>query len=218
MKTVKILAFDGCEEIELFAVIDILDRCGINIDILSPFNTEFITTRSGQKIDYNAGYAKFGYLCAEEGEADALYIPGGQIDESFKKFTDEYGDYLAEQIGDMLERGAVVAADCVAPALLAKLGAFDKIPDYRITCYPGTEKGRVKKSHLADEFIANDDSYSDAENGIVVTRSLGSVVCVHKNLVTGNGPSAAVDLAWSIASQVLGSSKKVDEVLEGMGY
>jgi 4-methyl-5(b-hydroxyethyl)-thiazole monophosphate biosynthesis len=195
MKEVLVLAFDGVEEIELFAVVDILKRAGVGVTILSSNNSEFIETRSQFRIDYDA-YAKFGYMVLED--YDALYVPGGAIEDAFNELFDEYGDSIGQEISVAYKNGCILAADCIAPALLAGRGVFDVQSDYRITCYRGTEVGRVDAEHLA-------------------TKLSGNRVHVDRQIITGNGPAAAVELASELATALVGE-KVTQKVLKDMGY
>jgi 4-methyl-5(b-hydroxyethyl)-thiazole monophosphate biosynthesis len=194
-KQVLILAFDGVEEIELFAVLDVLKRSGIDPTILSARNSEFITTRSGFRIDYDA-YAKFGYMVLEE--YDAIYVPGGGIEGAFNELFDEYSDSIIGEIKSAYKHGCIIAADCIAPALLASRGAFDMQKDYQVTSYPGTEKGRIKSEHLAKNLS-------------------GKRVHVDRQIITGNGPAAAVELGAELAAALTGR-KTAEKALEDMGY
>ncbi|MDR1861967.1 MAG: DJ-1/PfpI family protein [Candidatus Ancillula sp.] len=193
-KRVLVLAFDGCEDIEFVGFVDVLTRCGIECRVISAFNSEFITTKSGLQVDYDAGYAKFGYLCLDDGY-DALYVPGGAIDSEFKEFMKEHSSYFNEQVADFVKGGGLVVANCIAPALLAKHHAFDFKPDYLVTCYPGGEVGNIAKEHHVAETV-----YDDGQ------------------ILSGNGPSATVYLAELTASRLLDESATASKVLTQMGF
>lgn len=195
MKTVNILAFNGCEDVELFAVVDILKRCEIGVNIISPEPRDFTLTKSGIRIK---GGESFKSESFDLGDADAFYMPGGSIVDDFTEFADSY-DSLISQITEFIMNGKIVSANCIAPALLASIGAFNSVENYQITCYPGTEVGRVP-----DENLAKNLSHKK--------------VHLHENILTGNGPSASVGLAHALASLILGSSKLPDQVLVDMGY
>jgi putative intracellular protease/amidase len=101
-------------------------------------------------------------------------------------------------LSEFLQNGAVVAANCIAPALLAKAGAFNSVSDYQIVCYPGTEKNNVDDSHFV--------------------KSKKDQIHIHKNIITGNGPSSSVKLAHALATNLIGDSKIPDDVIKSMGY
>jgi putative intracellular protease/amidase len=162
MTSVNILAFDGCEEIELFGFADVLNRCGVEFRLVSPFADELITTRCGVKV---LSQPKFE-------NADALYIPGGQISDAFAKFMQQNQAEFSEQTAQFVSGGGIFVANCIAPALLAHAGAFDGVADWEITAYPGTEVGNIPPEHFRAE----------------------AVVASH-NIITGNGPSSTIQLA-----------------------
>lgn len=113
---------------------------------------------------------------ADFGNAEWLICPGGMPgSENLHKF---------EALNDLLKvhhmNGGKIAAICAAPAVvLAPLGL---LADREATCYPGFEK-------------------QAQEHG---ARTVDKRVVVHRDLITGNGPSSATVFALAIVANSLG--------------
>ncbi|HIX26308.1 MAG TPA: DJ-1/PfpI family protein [Candidatus Barnesiella excrementigallinarum] len=81
-----------------------------------------------------------------------------------------------------------IAAICAAPSVLGQAGLLN---GYKATCYPGFE-----------QFL----------NGATVT---GEPVTIDRNIITANGPGAAIAFAAAIISQIAGK-ERAKEVTTGM--
>ena len=81
-----------------------------------------------------------------------------------------------------------IAAICAAPSVLGQAGLLE---GYKATCYPGFE-----------QFLT----------GASVT---GEAVTVDRNIITANGPGAAIPFAKAIITEIAGE-EKAKEVISGM--
>ncbi len=142
-KAVIILA-NGFEEIEAIAVIDILRRAGIGLDVAglgsreinSARNLKIITDKTLDEIN--------------PGEYDACILPGGskgaQNLSSSKK--------TSEIIKSMNERSKLVCAICASPAVvLAPAGILE---NKNATCYPGMQHAFPKSARYKDDKVVVD--------------------------------------------------------------
>lgn len=83
-----------------------------------------------------------------------------------------------------------IGAICAAPFILGGLGLLD---GKKATCYPGFEKYLTGAEYTAD------------------------LVTVDTNIITGEGPAASFEFAYTLLRQIAGS-KPVEEIREGMRY
>ena len=95
---------------------------------------------------------------------------------------------LSKLIKEFAESAKPLSAICAAPMVLGKRGILN---NKKATCYPGFEK-----------FL----------HGAAYTNAL---VQKDGNIITGKGPGAAMDFAFTIAEQYVGLAK-VKEVRKGM--
>lgn len=120
-------------------------------------------------------------------DADWLILPGGMPGATNLHECDALSELLRTHFAD----GGNVAAICAAPAVvLAPLGI---LKGREATCYPGFEAECKKHGAVMHD----------------------SPVIVDKNLVTGNGPAAAMRFALTIVQQAAGDAKS-QEVGSGM--
>lgn len=92
------------------------------------------------------------------------------------------------------EQGGVVGAICAGPSILAKAGILS---GKNVTCYPGLEDwlGDTSKINIT-----------------------GDPVTCDGNIVTANGPGAALKFAFTLAEKILKDKEKVDNLKEQMCY
>lgn len=97
---------------------------------------------------------------------------------------------LKELLINYYSKGGLVAAVCAAPLVLGHLGITE---GKTCTCYPGFEKELGKANYT------------------------GKMVEVDGNLITGRGPAACLELAYTILN-VLGKNEQSMQIREGMMY
>jgi len=117
---------EGFEDIEALAVIDILRRAGIQIDIVGVPGT-VITSKSGVRVMVDK---KLSEMKAED--YDGIVLPGGKAVEILGRTSS-----LLDTIKKLDARKKLIAAICIAPSILAKTGILDS---RKATIYPGFEK------------------------------------------------------------------------------
>lgn len=123
-----ILLADGFEEIEAITAIDILRRCGLEVQLISVTGKRIITGAHGISV-----MADTLYRYSSISESDCIILPGGMpAAETLLAF-----DKLRKMIVTQFRRGRLVAAICAAPMVLGESGILEGI---RATCYPGFEK------------------------------------------------------------------------------
>jgi 4-methyl-5(b-hydroxyethyl)-thiazole monophosphate biosynthesis len=121
---------EGFEEIEAIAVIDILRRANIKVDVVG-VEDEVVAGRNGIKV-----------LCdkiitdVKPEDYDGIILPGGNP--GYKNL--ENNQQVINIIKSLNSRGKLVAAICASPTILEKIGILE---DKKATCYP-TMKDRIK--------------------------------------------------------------------------
>ncbi len=154
----------GFETVEALAVVDILRRAGITVDLVSV--TEQKEIKSAQGITISAEYT-FGEYNIKE--ADAIFLPGGPGHVHY-----EENEKLIENLKEFADNNKYVAAICAAPSILGRAGLLNS---KRATCFPGFE-GELKGATLADvkERVVVDGN-------IITSRGMGTSIDLGLELV-----------------------------------
>jgi len=118
---------EGFEEIEAFAVVDILRRAGIKVDIVGVVGTVIKSAR-GVSVMTDKRLAEIN-----PEEYDGIVLPGGYPGYVNLGKTQK----ILEIIKNFNDKGKLIAAICASPSILAKAGVLD---DKVATIYPGMEK------------------------------------------------------------------------------
>ncbi|MCS7106072.1 MAG: DJ-1/PfpI family protein [Candidatus Aenigmarchaeota archaeon] len=118
---------EGFEEIEAFAVVDILRRAGIKVDLVGVVGTVIKSAR-GVSVMADKRLAEIN-----PEEYDGIVLPGGNPGYINLGKTQK----ILEIIKNFNEKGKLIAAICASPSILAKAGVLD---DKVATIYPGMEK------------------------------------------------------------------------------
>ncbi|MDR3152414.1 MAG: DJ-1/PfpI family protein [Bifidobacteriaceae bacterium] len=151
-KKVGILVVDGSEDIELFTPIDILNRAGAEIFVLScnlknqEDNFHILTKSNVKVVCDNSLYQNELKVLEIVKSLDCVIIPGGKILEGF------YGDKPIDQIPQSLnnvrsillekaqDKNFLFGSICVSTGgVLEHWGIIDP-NNYKYTGYPGTSK------------------------------------------------------------------------------
>lgn len=117
---------DGFETVEALAVIDILKRAGITVDMVSITGNRQV--RSAQNITVTADMLFEGYKVEEN---DVLFLPGGPGHKNYKNCAG-----LEKLVKSHNALGGRIAAICAAPSFLGKAGI---LRGKKATCFPGFE-------------------------------------------------------------------------------
>ncbi len=159
---------DGFEEIETIAVIDVLRRAGIEVVTAGLQSSMPRSVRGVQVITDK----KFSDIRPDD--FDGIVLPGG--DPGWRNLANS--QRLLTILKDFNSKGKLVAAICMAPAVLARAGILE---DRRATIYPGAERELPKPR--------------DAR------------VVVDGNIITSQGPGTAIEFALAIVGYLIGKTK-----------
>lgn len=121
---------EGFEELEAIAVIDMLRRAGMNVNVVSAAGNGLeVAGAHGLVVKAESFLADI-----EVAEADRMILPGGYDGTMNLAACEPFTDMLAAHFN----RGGKVAAICAAPSIvLAPLGL---LKGRKATCYPGMEE------------------------------------------------------------------------------
>lgn len=129
---IAIMMSDGCEEIEALAVVDLLRRAEIAIDMVRVPSPEAgkelaITGSHGIAISMDKEISDFS-----QDDYGGIVLPGGMPGTNHLAACEVVTDAVKAFAAD----GKLVAAICAAPSVLGTLGLLE---GKRATCYPGFE-------------------------------------------------------------------------------
>ncbi len=137
---------DGFEEIETIGTIDILRRCGLQVQTLSVTGKRVVTSARGVVIKADSLFRKNHLL-----HCDALVLPGGLHGaETMNKNT-----VLHQALLTQARKGVLVAAICAAPMVLSTAGL---LIGKHVTIYPGMQH------HLDGAIYHNDALVVEHDN------------------------------------------------------
>ena len=125
---IYLMLADGFEEIETVGTIDILRRCGLNVQILSVTGKRVVTGAHGLIIKADSLFRKNHLL-----HCDAIVLPGGM-----KGAEAMYNNSVLLQVIKLQAiEGTLIAAICAAPMVLGEAGI---LKGKHATIYPGLEQ------------------------------------------------------------------------------
>ncbi len=117
MKKVLVIIFDKFEEIEALASVDIFRRAGFDTTLANIGDTTEVEGRSAIKV-----FADTTFDTVKNSDFDAIVVSGG---------SGTYNVLDNVELLNLLQRhknkGAVVAAICAAPLVLARAGVLSKL-------------------------------------------------------------------------------------------
>ena len=153
---VYMLLADGFEEVEAFAPLDFLRRCGVSVETVS---LSAITVTGAHKICVHSD-CFFPSLCdaVDFSKCEMLILPGGMPG---TKNLDEHPEMTAI-LREVYDNGGVLAAICAAPMVLGKRGY---LRGKNAICYPGFE-AFLEGATLSDKPVTVDGR-------IITARSAG---------------------------------------------
>jgi 4-methyl-5(b-hydroxyethyl)-thiazole monophosphate biosynthesis len=134
---------EGCEEMEVVIVADILRRAGWNVVLAGLNGTHPVTASRKIKIIPDARWEELDLL-----SFDLLILPGGAG--GTKMLCEHDGVQETIRIFDIEEKW--IAAICAGPLALHKAGV---LKGRSFTCYPGVEKG-MHRADRSDEAVVVD--------------------------------------------------------------
>jgi len=131
---------EGFEEIEAVAVIDILRRANIKVDVVG-IEDEIVAGRNGIKILCDKVIAD-----VKPEDYDGIVLPGGNP--GYKNL--ENNQQVINFIKTFNSKGKLIAAICASPTILEKVGVLE---GKKATCYPSM---RDKIKNFVDERVVVD--------------------------------------------------------------
>ncbi len=143
MKKAYVILADGFELIEAMTPVDVLRRCGVEVETLSI--TGALEVNSSQGVSVIADKLFIGDKFKE---GDMLVLPGGYP--GYENIGDHRG--LMELAGYYLKSNKYLGAICGAPSALAKAGLIE---GRRVTAH-FTVKGLLTASHYVEEGVVTD--------------------------------------------------------------
>lgn len=127
MKKVSVFLAERFETVEALAIIDLLRRAGITVDMISI--TDDLEVVSAQNIIVKAEYLFNEYNFSN---TDMLFLPGGPGTKYYEK-----NEKLLTVIKEFYNQSKLVAAICAAPSVFGHLGFLE---GRKATCFPGYEE------------------------------------------------------------------------------
>jgi len=144
MKKVSTFLTEGFETVEALAVIDILRRAGITVDIISL--SDSLDVVSAQNISVKAEYTLSGY---DFSKTDMIFLPGGPGTKNYEK-----NESFLTILKEFNNRNKPIAAICAAPSVLGHLGMLE---GKKATCFPGYEKDLFGAEIVAQKVVTDGD-------------------------------------------------------------
>lgn len=169
---------DGFEEIEALGTVDILRRCGLQVQMLSVTGKRVVTSARGIVVKADSLFRK-NHLSA----CDALVFPGGLKGAETMKSN----SVLRTAIQQQSQAGTLIAAICAAPMVL---GAAGVLKGKHATIYPGMESHIAGAIYHSDAFVVEHDNFITA-CGPAATRLFAQAVA--RRLVTNREILEEVD-------------------------
>lgn len=154
----KVYAFlaDGFEETEAIAVIDLIKRAGISLEMVSITGTYDVTGTHDIKIEADSLVEEI-----DIDDADMLFLPGG-LPGTINLAT---CGTLCDAIKKYNKEGKMLAAICAAPSVFGTLGILE---GKKATCYPGFEE-KLKGAEYVDDKAVRDGN-------IITARGMGAAI------------------------------------------
>ena len=156
---------NGTEEVECLAVVDILRRAGIEVELVSVEDTREITSSHKVKIIADRTVSEVAL-----DTADMLFVPGGMPGSNRLAACEK----LVAALKEMNSRGKIIAAICAAPAVV--LGVNGLLEKKNAVCFPGFEDRLLGANLIKGGRVVTDGN-------IVTARGLGCAVELGLELV-----------------------------------
>lgn len=133
---------EGFETVEALAVVDILRRAKITVDMVSITGKRRVTSAQLITVEADTLFEE-----ATFDDSDVLFLPGGPGHQSYLEHAE-----LLELIKKHCVEGKRVAAICAAPSILGKLGLLE---GKKAVCFPGFEKDLKGAKVLVDRVVTD---------------------------------------------------------------
>lgn len=156
MKKVYLFMADGFEEIEALAVVDLLRRANVGVEMVSVSNTLEVVGAHNVVVKADSLIAN-----AQIKNPDMLILPGGMPGMENLYACERLRELLLKQAGEQ----RLVAAICASPSILGRLGLLKQ---QQAVCYPGFE------DELTEAFVRNDKVV--VSDNIITSRAPGTAI------------------------------------------
>lgn len=144
MKKVALLLPNGYEEMEALAVVDMLRRADVQVDMVS------ITGKLLTIGDHNVRIeADLLLEDIRNKEYDMIVTPGGLPGTKMLQADTRVHELIRKQLAD---KSRYVASICASPMVLESAGVAK---DYRGTCYPGCE-ANISYKEFSEDIVCQD--------------------------------------------------------------
>jgi len=147
MNKVAILLADGFEEIEALTPKDVLNRAGIECDLISIKNDYLVTGANGVTVRANRILNTSDTL----EEYEMLILPGGMPG---AKYLSE-DEHVISIIRAFNNNNKYIAAICASPAIVLSRAGI--VSGRRVTSYPGMEK-HLENAEYIDDLVVQDEN------------------------------------------------------------
>lgn len=155
MSLVYAFLVDGFEEIEALAVVDLLRRAEIEIEMISVTDKKEVTGSHNITIQTDKLYSEVNIE-----KADLLFLPGGPGTPNLQKH-----EGLIQALKQFNDNGKRIAAICAAPSILGELGMLN---GKKATCFPGYEDKLIGAELVRDKAIT--------DGNITTARGMGTSI------------------------------------------
>lgn len=141
----RVYAFlaDGFEETEAIAVIDLIKRGGIDIEMVSVMGRKEVVGAHNIKIEADSLVEDI-----DIDNADMLFLPGGMPGTTNLAACTR----LCDAIVRYNNAGKKLAAICAAPSVFGELGVLE---GKKATCYPGFEEKLKGATYVGDKAVTD---------------------------------------------------------------
>ena len=137
------LMAEGFEEIEALAVVDILRRAEIEIELVSISESRYVKGAHGIEVSADK-------LITEIQEYDMIFLPGG-----YPGYINlESCTGVINVLHDCIKSNKYISAICAAPSILGKQGILE---NKKACCFPGFENDLIGADVCFDEVVVSEN-------------------------------------------------------------
>lgn len=163
-KKVALFVENGSEELEFIAPLDFMRRAGLEVDLISANNEEYITSSHNIKILVDKKLNSVDDILYY----DAIVIPGGMPGSTLLRDNEKIIEFYQK----MYKADKLVAAICAAPIVLSKAKITQ---NKKVTSYPGFDKEIEYLEYDKDNAVVVDGNVITAQ-GPAVALLFGSAI------------------------------------------
>ncbi len=149
---------EGFETVEALAVVDILRRANIMVEMVSITGNCYVTSAQSIVVKADTLFEEANFE-----DSDVLFIPGGPGHKSYLEHTE-----LLELIKKHCAEKKRIAAICAAPSILGKLGLLE---GKKAVCFPGFEES-LKGAEVLPNRVVTDGNITTSK-GMGTSLDLG---------------------------------------------